>query len=226
MTVMRYSFLPALVLLAACAAPAPRPGAILAIGDSVMAWNGGAGIPEAAAAALDRPVHDASRSLAKVVQPNAALSLAGFDVARQWERNAGPWAWVLLAGGGNDVRAACATPREAAALDALVAEDLTGAIPALVARIRAAGPRVALVGYYDDANAAPTAFTPCQPLFDRMNARLARLAARDEGVVFLDAGEVIAPSDLGLYAPDRIHPSPEGSRRIGAALAARMRAAE
>lgn len=202
----------------------PPPGGVLAIGDSVMAWNGGRGIPEVAAAALDLPLRDASQSLARIDQPNPALSVAGFDVARQWRRNAGAWDWVMLTGGANDLRPACATPDEGAAIDALLSGAQTGAIPDLVAEIRARGSDLALVGYYDGLAGASTGFTPCQPAFDVLNARLARLAAGDPGTVFVDAGDVIDVSRADLYARDRIHPSVEGSRRIGTALAAAMAA--
>ena len=191
-----------------------------------MAWNGDAGIPEATAGALGVPVRDAARSLARVEQPNPALSALGFDIARQWRANRGSWSWVIVTGGGNDIRPDCGTARAEAAASRLVDDRLRGALPALVAAIRASGPRVAVVGYYDAAAAEPTGFTACQPQFDAMNARLARLAATDVGIVFLDAGEVIDRTDLGLYARDRIHPSPEGAARIGRALAARIAAAD
>ena len=221
---IRFLLLP--FLLAACATTPPDRGAILAIGDSVMAWNGSDGIPEATAAALGRPVRDASQSLARIDQPNGALGFLGFDIARQWASNRGPWGWVILSGGGNDLRASCGTPAAAGVADALIGPDLHGALPDLIADIRAAGPRVAIVGYYDPLRGEPTAFTACQPQFDTINARLARLAAGDPSIVALDSGDAIDPADATLYAPDRIHPSPEGAARIGRALAGRIAAAE
>ncbi|TFL20084.1 SGNH/GDSL hydrolase family protein [Jannaschia formosa] len=218
--------LPSLLLLAlpACTSARAPEASILAIGDSVMAWNGDRGIPEATAEALGRPLRDASQSLARISNPNPVASALGFDISRQ--PPPGAWDWVILTGGGNDIRDDCATSRADAARDALIDPDLTGEIPALIARLRAQGSKVAVVGYYDGAEASPTGFTPCQPEFDIMNRRFAALAARDPGFVFLDAGEVIDPADLDLYAPDLVHPSPRGSALIGAALAARMRAAE
>lgn len=217
--------LAAVLLLSACTPSAPPPDrAILAIGDSVMAWNGRQGIPEAVGAALGRSVTDASQSLAQVTHPNGLAAATGFDISRQFR--AGDWDWVILTGGGNDLRDDCATPRAATTRDGLIGPDLRGDIPALIARIRVSGAKVAFVGYYDGADASPTGFTPCQSEFDIMNERFTRLAATDDEIVFLDAGDVIDTGDLGLYAPDLVHPSPRGSAVIGAALADRMRAAE
>ncbi len=213
------------LILSACVSTGPRDGGgILAIGDSIMAWNGARGIPEATGATLGRPVTDASRSLAHVTHPNGAAAAFGFDISRQFRGDG--WDWVILTGGGNDIRPDCATPRAAATRDGLIGPDLRGDIPTLIARIRATGARVAFVGYYDGAAAAPTGFTPCQPEFDIMNARMVRQAARDPGVVFLDAGDVIDPADRGLYAGDLVHPTPRASFRIGAALARAIRSAE
>lgn len=213
------------LLLAACAAAAPRtPDTLLAIGDSVMAWNGAAGIPEATGRALGRPVVDRAQSLARVSNPNPVAAALGFDIARQFR--GGTWDWVIATGGGNDIRDACKTPAEERALDTLIAEDLSGEVPTLISRIRSAGARVAYVGYYDGAAFGETGFTPCQNAFDRMNRRLARLAAQDPGVVFLDAGSVIDPESRDHYAPDRVHPSPKASAIIGRALAQAIRRAE
>ncbi|MCK0167876.1 SGNH/GDSL hydrolase family protein [Jannaschia sp. S6380] len=213
------------LILTACAAAGPRSDdAILAIGDSVMAWNGARGIPEALEAAIDRPVTDASQSLAQLTNPNDLAGLAGFDISEQFRGDG--WDWVVITGGGNDIRDACRTPAEAQVLDTIISPDLDGDLPDLIARIRATGANAAFVGYYDGAAAEPTGFTPCQPAFDRMNARLARLAARDPGFLFLDAGDVIDPRDTGLYAPDLVHPSPRGSALIGTALARAIRAVE
>ena len=213
----------AALLLAGCTTAAP-PGAILAAGDSVMAWNGARGVPEALGAALGRQVVDASRSGAHVTNPLPGAAALGFDIGAQLRD--GPWSWVVLTGGGNDLMRACGDGAVAARRDALIGEDLTGDIPDLIAAARATGARVAFVGYYDAARAAPTAFTPCQPAFDVMNARLARLAARDPDLVFVDAGTAIDPGDLTLYDPDRVHPSPDGAMRIAGALARAIRLAE
>ena len=211
------------LLLSACVATGAGGGRILAIGDSVMAWNGAGGIPEAVEAALGVPVTDRSQSLARISNESGVAAALGFDISRQFR--GGDWDWVILTGGGNDIRDVCATPAVDAARDALIGPDLTGEIPALIARIRRTGAKVGFVGYYDGAEASPTGFTPCQPEFDIMNRRLARLAERDPGLVFLDAGEVIDAGDRTLYAPDLVHPSPRGATLIGRALAAKMRQA-
>ena len=219
--------LPLLPLILSACVDASGPAAdrpILAIGDSVMAWNGGAGIPEVVAATLGRPVVDRSRSGAHLTQPSGVLAALGFDIGRQLRD--GDWDWVILTGGGNDLRATCSTPAEAATRDGLISPALAGDIPDLVARLRATGAKVAFVGYYDGATGQPTSFTPCQGAFDTINARMARLAARDPGLLFLDAGEVIDADDRGLYARDLIHPSPAGSAAIGRGLARAMRVAE
>ena len=212
------------LLLAACVASAPpRPGEVLAIGDSVMAWNGDRGIPEAVGAALGRPVTDASRSGAHLTHPSGVAAALGFDVTRQAR---GGHDWVILTAGGNDLRGACGTPAERAVLDGIVDERLNGDLPALIARLRAGGARVAYVGYYDASTAGVTGFTACQGAFDAINARVARLAARDPGLILLDAGRVIDRTDRALYAGDLIHPSALASARIGRALAQAMAAAE
>ena len=223
--VMRHALVPLLALLiSACSASGPpRADGMLAIGDSVMAWNGEAGIPEVTARELGLPVRDAAASGAALVQGSAGRAALGLDIRAQWAANRGRWAWVLVDGGANDLRPACGTAAAPAALDRIIGPRGGGALPALLADIRATGSRAAVVGYYDGLAGAATGFTPCQPLFDEMNRRLARLAARDPGLAFLDAGDVIDPTVRGHYARDRVHPSAEGSRRIGTALAARMR---
>ena len=210
----------ACVLLAACTGAAPPAGGVLAVGDSVLAWNGEGGIPESAAGALGLPVRDASVAGARVL----GSGFLGFvdSIPAQLEANRGPWDWVVLNGGANDLARACGTPGEDAILDALIGGGGGGALPALVADIRRSGARVALVGYYGNPRGARTSFTACGPVLERLDARLAALAARDSGIVFVDAGGAIDPARRGLYDADLVHPSPEGSARIGRALARAM----
>ena len=217
---MRHLLLPLVLSLAACAAPPPASrDAVLAIGDSIMAWNGAQGIPEAVAARSGLRVLDAARSGAHLSQPNGALAALGFDIGRQWETHRGAWGWVIVTAGGNDLHDHCGTPAAMPLADAIIGDDLAGELPDLIARIRASGARVAYVGYYDGFAGDATGFTGCQPQFDVLNARMARLAARDPGVVFFDAGDVIDRTDRGLYGRDRVHPTPRASALIGAALA-------
>ncbi|MEM9795982.1 MAG: SGNH/GDSL hydrolase family protein [Pseudomonadota bacterium] len=221
---MRAIFLLFAMALTACTPSSPpADNAILAIGDSVMAWNGGEGIPEVTGAALGRPVVDASVSGARLSTGSVAGAL-GFEIGRQVP---GPgWDWIIVTGGGNDIRPTCREAGAETAQDALIGPDLTGEIPALIARLRDTGAKVAFVGYYDGAEASPTGFAPCQPYFTTINRRLTALSSRDPGLIFLDAGDVIDPADRGLYDRDLIHPSPRGSAQIGAALADAIRAAE
>lgn len=221
---MRLIYLLPILLSACVASTPPAPNAILAIGDSVMAWNGDRGIPEAVQATIGRSVVDHARSGAQLTNPNGLAGAIGFDISRQF--TGGRWDWVILTGGGNDLRGLCKTAAEMTVLDGLIDDRLTGDILRLIARIRMTGAKVGFVGYYDAARAAATGFSPCQPAFDTINARMSRLAMRDSGLLFFDAGTVIDPSDRGLYAEDLIHPSPRGAALIGQGLARAMLAFE
>ncbi|SHI89029.1 SGNH/GDSL hydrolase family protein [Wenxinia saemankumensis] len=200
----------ALLLLAGCV-PAADPGADwLAMGDSILAWHRAEGgdIPGVAADA------------AGVTVSNRAVSGAWLtrDVARQ-DVDA-PYEWLILTGGGNDLRPDCGTPREAEALDAIEAETAR-----LIAARTGQGGRVALVGYYP-VSVAGGPFAPCAEALEALGERQAALAAADPAVIFVDTAEVIDPADLSLYDPDLVHPSRPGATRIGALLAARIAAAE
>ncbi|MEM8851697.1 MAG: SGNH/GDSL hydrolase family protein, partial [Pseudomonadota bacterium] len=135
----------------------------------------------------------------------------------------GSWDWIILTAGGNDLRGNCQRADTVALRDAQIGPDLTGDLPTFIASLRARGAKVAFLGYYD---LLPNEPAPCEPHFDVINARMTQLAARDPGLVFLDAARVIDRTDRRLYARDRLHPSPQGSALIGAALAREMRAAE
>ena len=214
----------ALALLAACApSGGPSGDGLLAVGDSVLAWNGGAGVPEGVGAALGLPVRDASRSGARVASRGGGVLAFVPSVAEQWRANRGRWDWVLMDGGANDLQGACGTAAERAILDRLISPALTGAIPGLVAEMRATGSRVALMGYYPGLAGAQTSFTGCTPILTELDRRLARLAARDPGVVFADSGDAIRPRVRADYAADAVHPSAQGSARIAGVMAGAMR---
>lgn len=215
----------ALVLLAACTArdTVPPTGArALAIGDSVLAWNGfgGNAIPDVVARATGIPFANLSASGARISHSSDQARAKGGDIAAQFP--GGTWDWVLLNGGANDLLFECGCKRCEGGLNRLIAADgRAGEIPALVARIRATGARVMLLGYYD-GNARPNFFSGCGEIVDRLNERLERLAQARGGVFYVSAGDVIDPGDPGHWAVDRVHPSRRGSALIGAHVAARI----
>lgn len=195
---------------------------LLAVGDSVMAWNGAAGIPERVGTALDLPVTDRSQGGARVSATGVFGLLGVLDIRRQVVE--GGFDWAILNGGANDLMGECGCGGCGDDIDRLVAADgSAGEIHALVRRLRRGGEtRVAIVGYYGPSPSGGD-FDICADELATLDARLARLAARDPGVVFADTDAVMAGQSL--YDADNVHPSAAGSAAIAQALVAAMRAA-
>jgi lysophospholipase L1-like esterase len=212
---VRALFLATLLAIAggAAADDRPDPGPILVLGDSILAWNAevGASVADAVKAKLGSEV-----VLAAV--PGARV-LAGPDpVPDQYVP--GPWRWVVVQGGGNDLVAECGCGACARALDRLIGPDgRSGAIARLTRRIRADGAAVLLWSYYAMPGDAPFPFARCNDELVEVHARLARLAARDDGIVLVDGREAVRPDRTDLYDRDRVHPSAAGSRAIGVQVA-------
>lgn len=188
-------------------------GPILLLGDSILAWNAevGASVADVVAAKLGAEVVQAAVPGARV--------LGGPDPVPD-QYLPGPWRWVVVQGGGNDLVAECGCGACEAALDRLIGRDgKSGAIARLTERVRADGASVLLWSYYAMPDDAPFPFDRCNDELVEVHARLARLAARDDGIVLVDGREVVRPARTDLYDRDRVHPSPAGSRAIGVQLA-------
>lgn len=215
----------AVVLLAACATmPTSAPNAILAIGDSFLAWNREASIPKVVGAELRRPVTNAATSFARISFPNPIAAAVGLDIPSQFVP--GNWKWVIIDGGGNDYLYECFCNKCEANLAKIISRDgRSGEFANLVRTVRRTGARVLIMGYYDPSRLGGP-YKVCSPFLEEQNRRLARLARRDNGVEFFDAGNVISPNDLSLYDIDQGHPSRKGSKVIGRAIARAIRAAE
>jgi lysophospholipase L1-like esterase len=210
---MRTFFVVCLLLLTASCGPAPqqRRGDILLIGDSVMAWNrlSGADIGRAIETELDRDVVNRAALGARVRA--GARSIPD-------QLSAGPWNWVVINGGANDLGLSCGCTRCDGEIDLLISADATtGAIPDLIARARAQGAQVLWMGYYQAPDSR--SFKGCRPGLVEIERRIARHAATRDGVFFLDAEDVMDPTNPGLLAWDRTHPSVAGSAVIGRYLA-------
>jgi len=210
--------------LAACTDTAPRGGGdILALGDSIMAWNGSAAIPDVIASATGRSVTSRAVPGAQFDNDSTIASAVGFDIQQQFP--GGRWNWVLVNGGANDLSADCGCGACGASVKALIGPEGQGSIPAFLQKLRAeTGAQVMWMGYY--AGSGSGSFAGCRDDLVEIEARIAGFAARTPGMHFVDSEDVIDRSDRGLFAGDNVHPSPRGSARIGAYLAQEITARE
>lgn len=206
------------VLIAACVKDDLPEAEILAIGDSVIWWNSGS-----EAAIADVIADDLGVRVANAAIPGAQILSGRDNIPDQYQ--SGPWEWVVLDGGANDLGGSCGTARAGAVLDRLISRDLSaGAMPQLLARIRADGPQVVIMGYYFLPEGSED-FAGCADVFTALNSRLDAYADQTAGVYFAPASAVIDPENPAHFDPDGVHPSPLGSRLIGARIAALIAAA-
>ncbi|WP_229801221.1 SGNH/GDSL hydrolase family protein [Tateyamaria omphalii] len=194
-----------------------EPLRVLAIGDSILAWHKWTGrdIPSVMGDRLNAQVQNSAVAGARFSNDSSFGRATGFDVRAQYR--AGAWDVILINGGANDFLSDCRCSACDAVLDGLIAPDLTGEVPAFLARLRQSGARVIWMGYYASPRSGP--FVGCRPYLVEYDARLARLADATPGLRFVDSEDVMDPSVRSQYAFDGIHPSPSGARRIGTYLA-------
>lgn len=207
-----------LMILMCLGAPATaEPFRVLAIGDSLLAWHkwSGRDIPSVMADVLGAEVENDAVAGARFSNASGLGRAIGFDVRAQFRR--GLWDIVLINGGANDFLADCGCRACDGVLDGLIAPDLSGEVPTLLAEIRTSGAEVLWMGYY--ASARSGQFAGCRPYLVEYDARVARLAEQTPGLSFVDSEAVMDADDRSLFAFDGIHPSPKGARLIGAYLA-------
>lgn len=205
-------------LLAACVEESLPEAEILAIGDSVIWWNSGS-----EAAIADVIADDLGVRVANAAIPGARVLAGSENIPGQYQ--SGPWEWVVLDGGANDLGGSCGTARADAVLDLLITQDLTnGAMPRLLARVRGDGPQVVIMGYYFLPEETQD-FAGCTGVFTALNSRLEAYADQTAGVYFTPASAVIDPDNPAHFDRDGVHPSPLGSRLIGRQIATQIRSA-
>ncbi len=213
-----------------CPAVDALPGAddpeLLVVGDSIMASHGPLcqGVAGHAALALDRHVQDHSVGGRRLDHPDT-----DDDITGQYEP--GPWEWVIMTGGGNDLLQECQCNVEGhdeqACLDVLDSlldlEDGTGELLELLATVRADegnAATVLLLGYYPFTDNSWANFDGCNGYLPELNARYEALAETEDDLVFLPTE---ATMDLEAHPErilfDGIHPSVEGAQALGALVA-------
>ena len=186
---------------------------ILAIGDSFLDYHGpGDDLPYVVAESLDMSLEAAA------VGGTTMLGGEGPDIPNQYVD--GSFGLLIASGGGNDFGSCSCGEDCGPVINALISEDGTeGAVPDLVARAIADGAKVAWVGYFrpmDNDNE----FSACVGELDTYRARLAKLDALEDDMIFIDGVAYGSGVEAELYDEDGYHPSEEGSAMLGAVVAA------
>ena len=204
---------------------AERPH-ILFMGDSLLAIYrlSGKSVSNATAAALNEPVKDRSVLGAQILYNLPLTGAMGLRISSQFRE--GPWEWVVMNGGGNDLWLGCGCERCERRLSRLISGDgAQGKIPKLVRRLRATGARVIYVGYLRSPGMG-SPIESCRDEGDELEQRISAMAARDEGVYFLSLADLVPYGDRSYHAIDMIHPSTKASAIIGRMVADLIQRAE
>ena len=192
---------------------------IIAIGDSIMDWNGAQSVPAQLSRKLGRPVDDRSLAGAQI-STGFWDRMEGLDIRAQLGGDRPDI--LVMTGGGNDLgegcgcRAGCAEEAEV-----LLTEDGGGEFGEFLSDVVADGTRVFVLGYADPP-VGGNDFSGC--LAD-LRALAERLDAM-EGVTVVPVHQVIDPADMSYYDADRVHPSPKGSAVMADLLASAIEAAQ
>ncbi len=210
--------------------PAGGEPAFLAIGDSITASNKNVCQSLACHAGISMGVY---------VQNNA---IGGTQLSTDWgdpddipnQYEAGyPWEWVIVTGGGNDIRSECACHLEGfepAVCEAKVDEladtvNGTGDMYDLIDLVQADGARMAIVGYYQVPDDSVGNFDDCNEYGAALNGRYEAIADADPDVIFVETALAIDyDANPEYFIWDHVHPSAEGSNVIGNLVAAAIAA--
>ena len=200
--------------------PSNQPAArIIAVGDSLMAWNAASGssIPDVVEQNIGAQVVDRTASAAWLQTSFDASGAPRSGIQAQFVD--ADWNWAIVNGGGNDLMLGCGCTRCDAVMNRMISADgQRGQIPDFLRKLRKNGTRVIYVGYLR----SPDLITPiehCKAEGDELDARIARLAQSDDGITFVSNADVAQPGDASYFSFDRIHPSRKSSRLIAERIA-------
>lgn len=196
---------------------------ILAIGDSLMAWNGigGRSIPQVLSLLLKEPVRSHANVGAFMIYALPLTGAMGKRISAQFRR--GDYDWVVVNGGGNDLWLGCGCRKCASRMDKMVSADgRKGEVPDLMRKIRKTGAKVVFIGYLRSPGTDST-IEHCKDEGDAYDARIAVMAKQLEGVWFVSNADLVPAGDTSYHSNDRIHPSRKGSIAIAQRVAALIR---
>lgn len=198
---------------------AAEPLRILVLGDSFMTSHAqtSQAVPDQLEKALGAQVRSQAFTGARYRYMLPLTGALGMKISKQYRE--GPWDWVVINGGGNDMWLGCGCMRCEWRMNKLIsANGKRGEIPALVSKARRSGAKVAYVEYLR----SPGTWSPiehCKAEGDALEARIAVMAQYDPGVFFVSLADMVPPGDRSFHAADMIHPSVKGSRAAALRIA-------
>lgn len=215
---LKLKVLVALLALAGCQEQihANSDARVLAIGDSLMAWNSvsGRSVPHVVEELRGQNVIDRSLVGALMTPPDLQT------IPDQYV--AGDWDWVLVNGGGNDLAFKCGCRKCDGVLDRMVSLDgQRGIVPDLLRKARDGGAQVLYFGYLRSPELT-TVIERCKSVGEALDSRIAKLAQSEPGIHFLSMADIVPKGGRGYFDIDTVHPSPKASRAIGRKIASYM----
>ena len=130
----------------------------------------------------------------------------------------GPWPWLIVDGGGNDLLGFCNCECSSDDIARLINPDGTdGAMSDLIRTIVDNGSRVILLGYYQPT--PDSEFGGCIDELEVLSSGYSALADQLPEVTFLDARNVInAEEDRSLLHTDGVHLTPKAAEILANAM--------
>ena len=185
---------------------------IIAIGDSIMDWNGPESIPAQLSQELDLHVDDRSVAGAQI-SAGFRDRLRGLDIRAQLGGDRPDI--LVMTGGGNDLGNGCGCSDGCAEeADILLTRDGRGELGDFLRDVVADGTQVFVLGYADPPLGG-NEFSGCIPHLRRLAERLDTIP----GVILVPVHHAIDPADRSFYDADLVHPSVKGSSVMARLLA-------
>ena len=212
----RFVFLGLFIALVACnemVSHSPN-SRILIMGDSLLATNSlsGNSVAQVIEAELGEDVIDRSVRGGSFLYPLPITGNLGLNISKQFR--SGPWDWVVLNGGGNDLWLGCGCNECGPTMTQLISHNSAqGEIPRLASRLRQSGARVIYVGYLRSPGSA-SLIDHCRDEGAELERRIRQLDETDTGFYFISLEELVPMHDRSFHQVDLIHPSIKASHAI------------
>ncbi|MBN2804246.1 MAG: SGNH/GDSL hydrolase family protein, partial [Deltaproteobacteria bacterium] len=169
----------------------PGNPSIIAIGDSIMAWNSldTNTIPDVVADSLGTESYNGA------IPGSTFLESIDSNLKKIPDQYIDDdWKWLIMDGGANDLNDRCGCGKCDDVLDTLLSDDgKTGAIPDFVKEITDKNIKVAVMGYYHVPASAMYGFADCNDWVDKFNERLKTLSDNLQNVWMVDTTLIIDP---------------------------------